>query len=92
VLKAMGVANGTIVRMVFLQAMVVASIGYAIGIGLCAVFFEVSSRTSINLRGFELPWEVAAGTAGAVFVIIAVASLASIRKVLVVDPAIVFRG
>jgi len=92
VLKAMGVANGTIVRMVFLQAMVVASIGYAIGIGLCAVFFEISSRTSINLRGFELPWEVAAGTAGAVFVIIAVASLASIRKVLVVDPAIVFRG
>ena len=92
VLKAMGVANGTIVRMVFLQAMVVASIGYAIGIGLCAVFVEVSSRTSINLRGFELPWEVAAGTAGAVFVIIAVASLASIRKVLVVDPAIVFRG
>ena len=91
-LKAIGVANGTIVRMVLLQAMVVAGLGYAIGIGMCAAFFEFSSRTSINLRGFELPWQVAIGTAGAVFVIIVVASLASVRKVLVVDPAIVFRG
>jgi putative ABC transport system permease protein len=91
-LKAIGVANRTIVRMVLLQAMVVAGLGYAIGIGMCAAFFEVSSRTSINLRGFELPWQVAVGTAGAVLVIIVVASLVSVRKVLVVDPAIVFRG
>jgi putative ABC transport system permease protein len=91
-LKAMGVANLTILRMVLLQSIVVASIGYAIGIGLCAIFFEVTSRVSINLRGFELPWQVAAGTAGAVFIIIIIASLASVRKVMVVDPAIVFRG
>jgi putative ABC transport system permease protein len=91
-LKAMGVANSTIFRMVILQASVVASIGYAIGIGLCAGFFEVSSRISINLRGFELPWQVAVGTAGAIVVIILVASIASVRRVMVVDPAIVFRG
>jgi putative ABC transport system permease protein len=91
-LKAMGVANLTILRMVLLQSMVVASIGYAIGIGLCAAFFDFSSRVSINLRGFELPWQVAAGTAGAVFVIIVIASVASVRRVMVIDPAIVFRG
>ena len=91
-LKAMGVANGTILRMVLLQAMVVAGIGYAIGIGLCAGFFEITSRISINLRGFELPWQVAAGTACTVLVIIVIASFASLRKVMVVDPAIVFRG
>ena len=91
-LKAMGVANGTILRMVLLQAIVVASIGYAIGIGLCAGFFEITSRISINLRGFELSWQVAAGTACAILVIIVIASFASIRKVMVVDPAIVFRG
>ena len=91
-LKAMGVANGTILRMVLLQAIVVASNGYAIGIGLCAGFFEITSRISINLRGFELPWQVAAGTACAILVIIVIASFASIRKVMVVDPAIVFRG
>ena len=89
---AMGVANRTILRMVLLQAMIVAGIGYAIGIGLCAGFFEITSRVSINLRGFELPWQVAAGTAGAVFIIIVIASLASVRRVMVVDPAIVFRG
>jgi putative ABC transport system permease protein len=91
-LKAIGVTNRTILRMVLLQSMVVAGIGYAMGIGLCAAFFELTSRISINLRGFELPWQVAAGTAGAVFVIIIIASLASVRKVMVLDPAIVFRG
>jgi putative ABC transport system permease protein len=91
-LKAMGVANGSILRMVLLQAIVVAGIGYAIGIGLCAGFFEITSRISINLRGFELPWQVAAGTACAILVIIVIASFLSIRKVMVVDPAIVFRG
>jgi putative ABC transport system permease protein len=91
-LKAIGVTNRTILRMVLLQSMVVAGIGYAIGIGLCAAFFEFTGRISINLRGFELPWQVAAGTAGAVFVIIIIASLASVRKVMVLDPAIVFRG
>jgi len=91
-LKAMGVANATILRMVLLQAMVVAGIGYGIGIGLCAGFFEITSRVSINLRGFELPWQVAIGTGGTVMVIIVIASFASLRKVMVVDPAIVFRG
>jgi len=91
-LKAMGVANLTILRMVLLQAMVVAGIGYAIGIGLCAGFFEITSRVSINLRGFGLPWQVAGGTACTVLVIIVIASFASLRKVMVVDPAIVFRG
>ncbi len=91
-LKAMGVANGTILRMVLLQSLVVATIGYAIGIGLCAIFFEITGRVSISLRGFDLPWQVAAGTAAAIFIIIILASLASIRKVMVVDPAIVFRG
>ena len=91
-LKAIGVTNFTILRMVLLQSLVVASIGYSIGIGLCAAFFDFSSRVSINLRGFELPWQVAAGTAGAVLVIIVIASIASVRKVMVIDPAIVFRG
>ena len=39
-----------------------------------------------------MPWEVLAITGAAVFVIVLVASLVSIRKVLVVEPAIVFRG
>jgi putative ABC transport system permease protein len=39
-----------------------------------------------------MPWEVLAITGVAVFLIVLLASLLSIRRVLVVDPAIVFRG
>lgn len=91
-LKAMGVGNARIVGMVLLQAVVVAAIGYALGIALCAAFFEITGRAAVSLRGFKLPWEVMAGTAGAVLAIIVVSSFASIRRVLTVDPAIVFRG
>jgi putative ABC transport system permease protein len=91
-LKAIGVGNGTILMMILLQAGVVAAIGYAFGIGLCAAFFEITSRVAVHLRGFTLPWEVVVGTAGIVLIIAAIASVASIRRVMVLDPAIVFRG
>lgn len=90
-LKAMGVANATLVRMVLAQAGAVAAIGYGLGIGLAAVFFEVTGRTNVDLRGFFLPWWVAAIVALAVVLIIVVASIASIRKALTLDPAVVFK-
>jgi putative ABC transport system permease protein len=90
-LKAMGVSNGTLLRMVLAQAGAVAAIGYGLGIGLAAVFFEVTGRTNVDLRGFFLPWWVAAIVAFAVVLIILVSSLASIRKALTLDPAVVFK-
>ena len=60
--------------------------------GIAALFFESTSRIVVNLRGFFLPWQVMVGTAAAVVVIILVASLASIARVLQLDPAMVFRG
>jgi putative ABC transport system permease protein len=91
VLKALGVTNGRILRMILLQASTVGGIGYSIGIWMTAAFFEVT-RDIIDLRGFFLPWQIAAGTAAAVLVIVALASLMSIRKALVLEPAVVFRG
>jgi putative ABC transport system permease protein len=90
-LKAIGVANRQILGMVLLQAAVVAFIGFSLGIGLSALFFEATSD-QIALRGFVLHWQVVAATAAAVAAIIAIASFASIRRVLVLDPATVFRG
>ncbi len=90
-LKAMGVSNRTLLAMVSTQALAVAAVGYGIGIGLAALFFEVTGRTNVDLRGFFLPWWVAAGVAAAVLLAILVASLASICKALVLDPAVVFR-
>ncbi len=90
-LKAMGVSNLRLVGMILLQALVVGALGYGLGMGLTALFFEFTQDMT-HLRGLFLPWEVMVGTAGAVLVIVVVASLVSIRRVLVLEPAIVFRG
>jgi putative ABC transport system permease protein len=91
-LKAIGVTNKKILKMVLTQAALVGSIGYAIGIGLTSLFFKKFSTGVSAFKGFFLPWEVAAGTALAVIFIMIIASFISTRKVFVVDPAIVFRG
>jgi putative ABC transport system permease protein len=90
-LKAMGVSNRRIVGMILLQALVVGLIGYGIGIGLTAAFFESTSHMT-HLAGLHLFWQVMAGSGVAVVVIVLLASLLSIRRVLVLEPALVFRG
>src|SRR5262249_32604867 len=60
-LKAMGVENRRIVGMILLQALVVGLIGYGIGMGLAATFFETTKHIS-HLRGFGLLGPIAAGT------------------------------
>ncbi len=89
-LKAMGTSNWTILMMVLFQAIQVGLVGYGVGVGLAALF-GWGSRGFTKLA-FFMPWQVLAITAVAVFFIVLLASLLSIRKVLVVDPAIVFRG
>lgn len=90
-LKAMGVSNGRLVGMILLQATIVGCIGYGLGIGMTSLFFE-STQGVTALMGFYLPWQVAALAAGAVGVIIVLASIISLRKVLILEPAVVFRG
>jgi len=90
-LKAMGVNNWRLVGMVLLQACIVGVIGYSLGIGMTALFFEVTAKTLPDLRGLSLPSTIAMGVAGAVLIIIVLASFLSLRKVLMLEPAIVFR-
>ena len=89
-LKAMGTTNRRLVGMILLQALVVAAVGYAIGLGLAATFFIVA-RTEAT-RGIVVLWQAMAGTGVVVLLIVTLASLLSIRKVLVLEPAMVFRG
>jgi putative ABC transport system permease protein len=89
-LKAMGTSNWTILAMVLAQGLQVGLVGYGLGVGLAAVFGQVVKGAS--RLSFFMPWQVLAITGGAVFVIVLLASLLSIRRVLVVDPAVVFRG
>lgn len=88
-LKAMGVTNLRIVGMVLLQALVVGALGYGLGVGLAAAFGE--STKSQDKLGWFMPWQLLAGDGVAVLAIVFLSSLLSIRRVLKLEPAIVFR-
>jgi putative ABC transport system permease protein len=89
-LKAMGTSNLRIVGMVMLQALQVGTIGYGLGVGGAALFGWFTKYNS--KLAFLMPWQILVITAVAVVVIILLSSLLSVRKVLVVEPAIVFKG
>ncbi len=90
-LKAIGVSNLRLTGMVLLQAFTTGIIGFAIGSGMGATFFEIF-RHQLATRGILLMWQSVAITGGCIFLVVLVASLLSIRRVLVLEPAAVFRG
>ena len=89
-LKAMGATNGALLRMILLQALVVGGIGYGLGVGAASVWGTIlSGRTQI---AFRLPWQLLLVSAVAVLVICLAAAALSIRKVMKLEPAAVFRS
>jgi putative ABC transport system permease protein len=90
-LKAMGVTNARLIGMILLQATVVGLTGYALGLGMTAAFFTFTNRIT-HLAGIHMTWVAAGGVGAAVLLIILITSLVSLRKVLVLEPAVVFRG
>ena len=92
VLKAIGLTNGRIVLMVLVQAFVIGFIGYGIGLWAAASFFDGVNQPTSDLKGFYLPWQIAVAAAGATLAISVLATFVSLRKVLRLDPATVFRG
>ena len=90
-LKAIGVSNWRITGMVLLQAFVVGSIGYCIGIAMTAAFFEFT-KDNLDLRGFYMLPQIMGLVGITVVAIIFLASAVSIRRVAVLEPAVVFRG
>lgn len=92
VLKAIGLTNGRIVLMVLTQAVVIGFIGYGIGLWAAAGFFDGVNRPTSDLKGFYLPWQIAVAAAVATLAISVLATFVSLRRVLSLDPATVFRG
>lgn len=88
-LKAMGTSNWTLLRMILLQATVVGSIGYGLGVGLTSLF-GWAMRNSI--LAFKFPWELLVFSGLGVTLICIFAALISIRKVIALEPAVVFKG
>lgn len=89
-LKAMGVTNQQLIRMILLQASVVGSTGYALGLGMTALFFTYTNRIT-HLAGINMTWLAATGVGIAVMMIILLTAIFSLRKVLFLEPAVVFR-
>lgn len=90
-LKAMGMSDASLVRMILTQAFLVGGIGYGLGVGLATIYGVVAQRT-MPLLAFFLPWQVVAGTGVAVLLISLISSVLSIHRVLVLEPAMVFQG
>ncbi len=88
-LKAMGTTNRRLVGMILAQAAVSGFIGFGLGIGPTAVFGE-SIKNAPRLA-FYMPWEVLVGTAIAVILMLLTSSILSIRRVLALEPAVVFQ-
>ena len=89
ILKAMGVTNGMLVRIVMLQAVTVGFIGYGIGVGLTSIF---GMNFQDSILAFRMPPELLLFAASGVFLIISLSALVGVKKVTSVDPSSVFRG
>ncbi len=89
-LKAIGVTNGTIRRMVAAQAGMVGLIGYGFGV-LGTVISIYAFSANPFFKGFYIPWEIPVVSLIAVIVILALTGWVALRRVLKTEPAAVFR-
>ena len=90
-LKAIGVTNWRLTGMVLLQAFTAGLMVFGLGTGMAAGFFEITLQ-KIATRGLILWWQSVALTGGCILLVVIIASLLSIRRVVVLEPAAVFRG
>jgi putative ABC transport system permease protein len=88
-LKAMGLTNERLVAMILVQAAAVGMLGYCLGVGLAGVFGLLTRHTELS---FYTPWQLLPITGVAVVLICMFTSILCLRRVVRLEPAIVFRG
>jgi putative ABC transport system permease protein len=88
-LKAMGAGNVQLLKMILLQAVLVGTIGYGLGVGLATGFGQLTNGSEL---AFYLPWQLLIFTGVAVTAICILSALLSVRKVMQLEPAIVFKS
>jgi putative ABC transport system permease protein len=89
-LKAIGVTNGKIIRMVAVQAGLVGMIGYALGV-LGTIGFLAAFSGNPFFKGFYIPWQIPLISLASVIVILAITGWLALRTVMNTEPASVFR-
>ncbi len=88
-LKAMGATNYVLLRMILLQALLVGVLGYGLGVGGAAVFGYTLGGTALS---FRLTKDLLIFSGSAISLICVLSALISIRKVMRLEPAVVFKG
>ena len=90
VLKAMGASRTTLLRMILLQALLVGVIGYGVGVG-GAGLFSLTGRSPGSELAVYFPWQLLIVSFVAMVLCVSAASLLSLRRVLTLDPAMIFQ-
>ncbi|MFN0167393.1 MAG: ABC transporter permease [Bryobacteraceae bacterium] len=88
-LKAMGATNAYIFRVIIKQAVASAAMGYGMAMAIALPIVHASANSSALIL---LPNEFAIAMFGISVLMCVSASLVSIRKVVTIDPAMVFKG
>ena len=87
-LKAMGAGNWTLVGMVLFQAITAGLIAYGIGVGGGVLFGKLSKGGPL---AFKTPPELLYVAFVAMLLLVAIASVLALRKVITLEPGIVFK-
>jgi putative ABC transport system permease protein len=90
-LKAMGVRHAQIIKMILLQAVFGGVLGYCMGMGLAAFFFRRMAHYPAT-RTLVLRWEPMLAAGLIIVLIVSAVSILSLRRVLKLEPATVFRN
>ncbi len=88
-LKAMGVRNQTLIKMVLCQAGTVGVIGYGLGVGITAIF---GSLVGDGKLAFSMPPGLMLFSGCGISFIVVFSALLGMRTVIRVEPAVVFRS
>lgn len=88
-LKAMGAPNRMLLRMILLQAFIVGTIGYGLGVGGASLFGKLAGNSEL---AFRMPWQLLCVSGAAVVAICLFSALLGIVKVMRLEPAIVFKS
>jgi putative ABC transport system permease protein len=88
-LKAMGTANGTLLRMLCIQVVTVGCIGYGIGVGGASLTGMLFERGGL---AFQMHWLIPAVGGAAVLACCLAAGMLGMIRVLRLEPSVVFKG
>lgn len=88
-LKAMGITNQLLAKMIIVQAIMTAWLSWGIGVGITTLFGFSGAGTELS---FKLPWWLFLGSGVAMTIITLLSALFGLYKIVRVEPGIVFQS